>query len=267
LFKAMMLESVPHARLLIGLGLLNLMQLVLIVRALQKGPRFHAVFVAVYILAIFGFNILIGLSTRTKYPGFIHIVPLIIILAAFPAAVVGLFMYGKLKLAATVLLVFSAGSAGIVHPLYRGLGPLYHSQIVSQVRSVSTNDPTARWGVSDLLIYENVPALAGARNITGVYAYPQKSVWDRSRESAKQTDSYNRYAHSLVKFTPSQPIDLYLKQPDYFEITGSPCDQFYQDENVRYFLTPKDYSKSYNCLKVIRTITYPNKTFYILKRQ
>lgn len=163
-----------------------------------------------------------------------------------------------------LLLVFSVGSAGLVNPIYRGTGPLIGSNISDQITTISNANPGFRWGVVDNLTLENLPAISNVPSISGIYAYPQNNFWSKSPEVGNQSFVYNRFAHTLVRFT-SDPTSLILVQPDLFEISSSPCSSYFKQENVKYFLAQTDYSQKYSCLTLVKEVKYPAINFYILE--
>ncbi len=265
IFKILLLESVPHARLLIGIGLLSFMQLVLIIRHLKKYQPTHTILIAIVTSAFACIvNIWIGILTRQLYPAYIHQWFILIPLALLPALIILLLLLQKTYAALLFLLIFSLGSTGLIHPLYRGPGPLYQSNIVKSVSAIHLQNPNSRWAVVDNLVYENLAIAANSPSVTGIYSYPQNDFWRHSPVSA-QTDTYNRFAHTISKFS-NKEVALQLKQADLFEISGSPCSRFYEEMDVRFFIAEKDYQSTYSCLKLRQKISYPNKTFYILER-
>lgn len=267
LFKPLLMEPVPNARLLIGIGLVSFVQLILVVRHLIKSPKVMSVSLAFLLgIAALVVNISVALDVRREYPGYVHNLPLIITLATIPAIVITLFLLRRFYAGFILFLVFSLGSSALVNPIYRGTGPLIGSELSQEITAVGKTDPESKWAVADDLTLENMPAMSNVPSVVNVYTYPQSAPWTKSAETAKQSDIYNRYAHTLATLKP-QPVHLVLKQPDFFEIVGSPCDAFYKQQNVRYFLTQKDYSQDFSCLKVRKVVDYPNTHYYILEIQ
>ncbi len=266
LFKAFFLDSVPNNRLIIGIGLIGFIQIILIIRHLLnnkvKNIRLIAILGSLTALIC---NLYIGFSTRHYYPGYVHNIGLIVVLALFPVVIIYLLLNKKFVLSALVFLVFSAGSASLVNPIYRTPGPLYNSNIVNSVHQIYLKDKSAKWAVVDDLIFENLPASAGAPSITGTYAYPQLGLWGKTNLTKSQNITFNRFAHTIVHFSNNE-VSLILKQPDFFEIYGSPCSEFFKKENVKYFIAEKQYSQTYSCLTLKKTISYPNLKFYILEK-
>lgn len=266
LFKILGLESVPHTRLLIGVGLAGFIQLVLFIRnAYRDKVEYPKTLVALIGLLALGVSLGTGFWISKTYPAFIDNTVQIIALGVLPAIIVCLLMLRRFYYAIGIFLLLSLFSAAGVNPLYKGMGPLVGSPITDNIQNISGTDPASRWAVLDNFTYENIPAMAGARSITGIYSYPQFGFWQRSPETAAQKIAYNRYAHTLAKFNDG-PTILDLKQPDFFVIQASPCSAFFKDQQVKYFLAENDYSQAFSCLKLKQTIPYPAKTLYILEK-
>lgn len=283
LFKLLFLDFVPNGRLLIGIGLVGFMQTVLFIRHISRSDvtlsnrwtiAAYAAIVAVFVVAI-------GLLTKRAYPGYLHSTVLVILLAAGPVASIWLLLRRRVYPAVGLLLAFSLLSAGLVNPLYRGSGPLINSDLShSLVATAQAYGPTGRWAVVDnptpppiagrkrpvisSEIFENLPAANNLPSLTGLYAYPQVAVWTKAPEVAGQADIYNRYAHTVVVPTTG-PTHLTLLGADDFQVVASPCSDFFQDEDVKYFLAQSDYSQQFSCLTNVKTIVYPKLTLYILR--
>lgn len=264
IFKPLLFGSVPHVRLFIGLGIINLLQLVLLIRHIKtQKVKYPPLLAGIYALVVFAINVAIGLWNRSEFPLFISNLPLILALAA-PMAI-ALWLIGRQKFAhaAGLLLIFGLLSCGAVNPIYRGTGPIIKSDIVKEISIVGAKDQR-RWIVADVLTFENLPAVAGEQSLTGIYVYPQKDLWQKTSESSQDDFIYNRFAHTFAKLE-DEPAHLYLKQPDLFEIITSPCSDFLKKQNVGFLLSEKDYSQKFPCLKQLRKFTYPNTSFYIFE--
>lgn len=267
IFKPLLFDFVPHNRLLIGIGLVSILQMLLLIRHLSKNrsvkTRRVALTAGIFTLL---FNLYIGWTIRQEFPGYINNLLIIFVLSLMIALIVYLLLVNRFALSVGLLLLFSFFSAGAVHPIYRGVGPIFNSNLTEYIAKVNEANP-ARWAVVDNLIYEHLPLLANAKSLTATYTYPQTEYWSQAPEIAREDSVYNRFAHTIVKFPENgEPASLVLLQPDFFRIDASPCSQLFDDLGVRYFVAEKNYSKSFPCLNLMKTVVYPNKNFYILER-
>jgi len=263
IFKLMYLGTVPNNRLKIGIGICSFFIVILFIRHLMRWKyKFSKIFILITTLLVFVFDLIIGLLTRRAHPIFIHNILLIVILSLIPALITGLLMNRKYLYSIGLFLVFSIGSAGLINPLYIGTGPIIGSNLTNQITAIGKTHPNYKWGIVDSLTLENLPAISDVPSISGIYAYPQLNLWSKS-EVADQNFVYNRYAHTIIRFT-SGHTSLILVQPDFFEISASPCSSFFKQENVKFFLAETNYSQTYSCLSLVKEVKYPAVNFYIL---
>jgi hypothetical protein len=266
-FNFVQLNRVPHDRLLIAFGMLNVMLLVLAINKLQNlkaklNPKL------VWLSATFAFiyTSLIGLSIKQGYKGYLSSNLKIILISLIAGGVVLLLLKRRAVLAISILVVFSIVSVAKVNPLYKGLSPIVNSKLSQSLQQVG--DSQGRWVVSDDVIFENVIFANDLRALSGAYSYPQLELWKPLGTDPQSQNVYNRYAHVFftVENIPSSkaPNGAYLDPPatDAFRVHADPCYGYLKQEGVRYIFTSKDES-SLSCLREIRTITYPAVTYRI----
>lgn len=263
--KILVLNQVPHTRLLIGLGLLNFIQIVLFARYLSifKTNPFSRKFVVLYALVIFVSYIIIGSIVKGRFPEFISTGRTV--LFAIPIPVIIFFLLRKhFNLAALGFLAFACFVGIWVNPLYRGTAVLSNSQISNEIRDIADSE-NDRW-ISDVSNLENFATLDGRRSLTGVYTYPQLDIWRQINNGQYET-IYNRYAHTNFVFDRRVddiiPTSLVLVGADNFGITSEPCSQFLKNNNVRYILTELTIQDS--CVELIKSIRYPVHTYYVYR--
>lgn len=263
--KPFLLDKVQLIRLLLGLGLLNLFQLVLLIRRLPDltGRCSGKWYVAGYALVVLGVQFLLGLIAMDRAPGFIVLYQVIILALPVPV-IVYLLLRKHVTLAVLGLLGFSVFTTCLVNPLYRGTEVLTKAPLVQAIREVNAREP-GTW-TTETIYLENFPALSGVPSRSGVYAYPQLDLW-RSADSGGQEEIYNRYAHVGFEFDRNPavtvPTSLKLTLADHFDITTEPCGPYVHQEKIRYILAVKPMSDS--CLEVVKTVKYPLETFIIYK--
>jgi hypothetical protein len=264
--RLLLLDRVPHARLLIGLGLLSAIHTVLVAKHLasQKQLIISNNFAYLCALLTLAVELTLGLQMHGRAPGDISVL-LAIALALPVPLIVLLLLRRQLAWAAFVSLGFSLISAGGVHPLYGGLGVLTESPLSNAIKTLSKSDE-GRW-VAEGLMLENYASLNGAPSLSGVYAYPQLNVWS-DIVGAKQ-DVYNRYAHAVFELdrNPHETArtSLNLDGQDSFSVSVDPCSDFLQRQNVRFVITDTEFDNQQQCLTLADTIAYPARTIYIYR--
>jgi hypothetical protein len=254
--KLLLINSIPHNRLLVGFGILGLLQLVLLAKQIKK-QTIPATIIASTAVATFFIHLLIIQYTKYAYPNYIKDTTLPILIAAGISLIVYLVMKGRHILAAALILIISAGSVFRIHPLYVGLGPLTKSALVEAIRAEDA--PGAGWAMIESVGFINMPVAAGAKSYSGTYPYPQLDTWRAIEGDTENESAYNRYAFAVfVNKSLEKPI--VLQQPDVFFVSYQPCEPIFSSKITRVISQwPLDDS----CLRLQQTVPYPEKTFYI----
>lgn len=265
-FNLLQLGKVPHSRLLIGLGLLSVIHTILFIRNLAGWKQFPTpkVLLLAYCLAVFGVSLYLGFYAHQRAPQFIGY-PKIWLLSLPIPVVIYLLMAKRFALAALGLLAFSVFSTVSVNPLYKGLEVVTKTPLSQRVRAVAAAN-NGKWAAEGL-VFENFGPLNGAASLTGVYQYPQHSLWEPIG-SGSQKDIYNRYAHTILSVDRNPLVDVVTSlqlgsSSDLFLVTTESCSSFLQQRNVRFFITQNKLSTQDSCAKLIDTVTYPSATFYL----
>jgi hypothetical protein len=271
IFNFFQINRVPHDRLLIGLGILNVMLLVITIEKLGtlKQKLNQSV---VWASAGFAFlyTALIGFSIRSSYKDYLSSGLKIILISLIIAVVVWLVLKKQFVLAISALVLFSILSVAKVDPLYRGLSPLVNSSLSQSLQQFKGKN--GRWVVSEDVIFENFIAANNLHTLSGVYSYPQLDLWKPLGTNKQTEDVYNRYAHVFFTVenipTSVSKNGAYLDPPalDAFRVHLDPCGSYAKQENVKYIFTSKDKS-SLGCLKEVKTIKYPAETYKIYRVQ
>lgn len=271
-FSFLQFNRIPHTRLLIGIGLLDAMLSVLVIQRISKVkntlPR-----QLVTGSSIFAFILVLstGLAIRHKYQDYLGSSLKIIFISFLIFSSTYLFLKKRIVAGMVPLLILALLSTVRINPLYRGLSPILHSDLSTSLRSVG--DQQGRWIVSNDVVFENIIAANGLRSLSGVYAYPQLSLWEPLKKSQSDIDIYNRYAHVFFSVktinTDESPVGGRLNPPalDAFQIDVDPCASYLDQMDVSYILTSSDES-AYSCLKLIKKVPYPALTWniYQIKR-
>jgi hypothetical protein len=271
IFNLLQINRIPHDRLLIGLGLINVMLIVITIGKLYDlKTRLNPRIVWFSAGLAFAFTALAGFSIKSSYKGYIASSSKIILISLAVSAVVWLMLKKKFVLAMAIFALFSFVSVVKVNPLYRGLSPIVNSNLSNSLAQVG--DEKGRWIVSDDVVFENVITANNLRTLSGVYSYPQLDLWKPLGTDLQTKNVYNRFAHVFfsVENIPSSKVSAqaYLDPPalDAFRVHVDPCGNYAKQENVKYILSSNDKS-SIKCLKQIKTINYPAISFRVYEVQ
>lgn len=261
-YKALALNKVQHARLLIGLGLLQLFQIILIIRnqvnAKQKMPE---LLIWLFSLITLGAYLFSGFYVKSHYPIFIR--PnegyLVWGSALVMAGLIFSILKNWYKVFALLLLGFGLLSIFHIHPLIRGVKQDPDAKIV---QAISTY-PDGTWVVMNSVVFENLPLVAGKRSLTGVNLYPQLPLWRELDPGNQYSKIYNRYAHIYFTLNDGTMPTFKLQGTDNFSVAWDPCSQFSTTENIKYALSQDPLSN--RCLVLDQKVDYPQVSFYIYK--
>lgn len=265
--KLFLLEKVQLIRLLLGLGLLNIFQFVLLARRLPelKGRLFSQKYVFGYALLVFLVQLWLGWIVLSRSPGYIELYQVIILSLPVPL-IVYFLLRKKILLAALGVLAFALFSSGLVNPLERGLAPATQTPLSQAIQRIESKQPGI-WA-TDVIWLGSFPTLNGARTITGVYTYPQLDVW-RSIDAGDEQSTYNRYSHVTIEFDRESDktieTKLELIRADHFTVHTEPCSAFVREKQIRYIFTTKEITDP--CLQQIETVEYPYIKVFIYEVQ
>jgi hypothetical protein len=251
-YKLLGLRLVPHARLLVGFGIMNLVLLAIAFGLPSKGYKKMQDLLDrdAFMSSVLGFAFtLAGLLIAKNH----YVIPSLgIYEIGFIAIIVATVMYAlshkilRLRyLGLCVVVVLSVGASLPVHPLYHGMGSIEDSDLSAAIRNKEKRD-NYYWITTDKLGYESIPVANGAEVLTGVYTYPQLKLW--KKYFPDNEDVFNRYAH--VKFevddaTAQRSISL-LGQ-DAFLVKVSSCDSLLKELRVGYIIANDASKSSYQC--------------------
>lgn len=267
-FKLLLLDIVPHNRLLIGLGMLNFIHLIILIRSLQntKQKIFGTCCLYLYIFIIFIVELVLGLYAKARFPGFIN-TNVVWALAIPVPVIVYMLLTKRINSALVVLVIFSGISTGMVNPIYKGTETITNTPISNEIKRLSISDEEGRWAIEGIII-ENFALLNGARSLSGVYTYPQLDMW-RQLDHGNQDSDYNRYAHVNFAFdrNPAENIqpNILLVGGDNFHVNTEPCSNFIRDSGVRFLLTSSQLNGQDSCAYLASVVKYPSVHYYIYR--
>lgn len=254
-FKPLLLESAPHARTLIGLGLLGFLQLVFLTAIIKRPfslPVRGGAAAITFLTQIF-----VGIHIHNLYPDYIHL-RLVGMLALAMAAIIYLILAARPKSALVVFCALSIFSSYNIHPLYVGLGPLINTPLAVSLQSQSGDGQT--WVVIDGGPFTNYLTANGVHSLAATYPYPQLRLWQTYDPSQSYTGVYNRYAHAVFSTVPlSAPF--VLSGEDAFLVHYQPCVPKFHNITRLVSLEPLDDV----CLRLTEKIDYPHQNFYFYR--
>jgi hypothetical protein len=257
------LSSVPHIRLLIGFGLINVLQLVLLARHLRKTEpslRMLGVVMAGVALAV---QVGVGLAMRHAYPQYVTRLAMIVPMAFLVALMVYFVIDRKATLAAMLLLAVSVGSTYYVNPLYRGLGELTDSKVV-QAADSEPGGQTEGWAYFGSISTVNLLSAGGLHSYTATYPVPQVDFWKQFDPSGQYKDIYNRYGFAMFMIDDPSVHGFRLNQTDLYSVEYDPCQESFK-RIIRHVLSQSQLNKS--CLVLDKTVSYPNLILYVYRVQ
>ncbi|TAH36647.1 hypothetical protein EYC59_00525 [Candidatus Saccharibacteria bacterium] len=257
------LSLVPLNRLIIGLGLINIVAIGYFVYLYEKSKHNVPVRVSVLIASLtFIFIALIHLRIARANPGFVGM-PMAIILGLPIPLVVYFILRRKYELAIGLFALFSVVSNFSVNPLYKGTEVVRQSSLVKAIAAYP-ND--GKWAVEDVSV-ENFPVVAGKQSIAGVFVYPQTGLW-RTIDNGKQEVKYNRYAHTSFNFdrdtSKTTPTGFADTGADQLVIKTELCSTFIKESQVKYVVStgvmePTDQT----CIARVTQVKTPAVTYNI----
>ena len=275
LYKLLLLDKVPHNRLLAGFGLVGFLQLLYFIKLYGNLKKFNRLKVTIaafiYWLISLAALLSVGLYVKQNYPKFIDETLIIVLLAVFFSFILLALLLRKFLLASLLLLVFSLASSFRIMPLYAGTDFFKNSQIVRSIESVSAQSD--RWVVLDDQTFQQLPAIAGRGNIGGYQIYTDLDFWRQIDRDGSKEHIYNRQGHALFLSNKLErdykklhnvytiEADIELVKLNMFKVKFT-CAEFTYN-NIDYVLAIS--KLNLGCLELKDEVTYPKKTFYIYK--
>lgn len=264
--KITLLDKVGKDRILIGIGLLNFIILVYMIKQFIKSKRvYDKKILALYAASVLVLYLLLDFKVMITVPNFLSYEYAALLALPYPI-IVYLFLRKKYYLASIGLVAFSLASTLFINPLYKGLDVLTKNPISIAIKSNEYNN-NKRWVLEESIPFENFASVNGRASLSGVYTHPQTEIWSKYFDSPSDRKIYNRYAHvgfSIIRDSTTTR-KLYLPSTDHFIVYVNACDEFLVHYNVGYILTAAPIDKSYApCATLDRTIPLnTGNKFYI----
>lgn len=267
LFSLLGLSKVPHMRLLIGLGITNLIILLVALGRKPAPPSSWKTLFSSKQLIVTGmlFILYLGMVLLTVSHFAIPSIglkkaALIALIFAIPSSLVLRDEMWWRYAGLSGLVIISLASSALANPLYTGVA-VNNNPLVSYIQTTEKGD-SLYWAANNSPILSSLLVASGAETYGGVNTYPQLSIW--SSAFPGQETIFNRYAHIRFVFDSSvtQPY-LELIQNDSFSIHVSPCDPFIAKLNVGYIVSESPVVGQ--CLMLTKDAPFDQKHLYIYK--
>jgi hypothetical protein len=271
-YKVIGLNLIPHVRLVMGLGMINIILVALAVTLPEQKNKKHNKNLPARPLVTFVYVFIISLLSILFVRHFYALVSVgskeVMVLTGFIALIAGLLVYPTVKLryfGLAILVVSSMALSVVVNPLYRGFGSIQDSNLARAVKKLEARD-SSYWIATDQLNLEQIPLAVGAETFSIVQTYPQLQTWDRYFPG--QSSIYNRYAH--IKFIVNDASikrSIKLIQADSFSVSLSSCDDLLKELRIDYIIANGNDTNKYDCFKAEESFKVGTNTVSIFTRK
>lgn len=252
-----LLNRVPTARALIGLGVGSVLIVVLFGASLERSAapwRWRAP--AALVVTVVGTSAVLTLGTKFRSAG-APVGRIGLLITVTTIGVTALAYFWRPMVAVALLAAIGLAMSLPANPLTRGLDPLTTSTFVTDTRAVAAQ-PTSGGDVW-LATNESMSAVltaGGLDNLSGVNLYPNADAWHVLDPGGRQEEVWNRYAHTQWVLKPGQrDAALALVQADVLSVTIDPCAPALDTLGVGHLVTPAPVSAP--CLTLNRKTTAP----------
>lgn len=263
--KFLLLDKVPHARLIIAFGILNLMSIILIIKSWSR-VLIKTSYKILCVLIITFVSLVTGYYVHSRFPEFSG--PIITLLASLVIPLLsGLYIFNKHLTATILLCLFSISSTIYIHPLYHGTEALSNNSLVRTIKNIDRKDPGI-WALEDTTL-ENIAVSSGVKSISGVFSYPQVDYWSKLAPKGTDENVYNRYAHITYNFDrDDRTIETVVKleSSDHIVIKTEACSDFTSKAKLSYIVTSTPIKgQSGHCLQKIDELKLTSGSLNIYK--
>lgn len=265
-FNLIQFSKVPHSRLLIAIGLINLILLAICIGrpgVLLKSIRniidkYHFIIFALSLMlysALAAFTVNYFSLTTVGIKEAILVVSLLSITTTLLVS-----PYLQPRYAGLILLcTLGFASAGLANPLHKGLS-LPTSPVYTYIKEREKKD-TDYWISNDQPYLSSIITATGAELQGGVNTYPQLELWQKHFPDSEAI--FNRYAHVRFKIDKNSSQDsLELIQADSFRVTIGDCSPLLKTLRVRYIVSDIDLDEL-TCYPQKDTKVFGDKRLYI----
>lgn len=236
LIKITMLSQVPSFRMIIGVGLVNILLLIRSIMLIEKKNKYIIAAISVV------FSIILCYVAKKAIMYFNCTRPMIAAMFVFFA--VGAYAFlaynGKAvrNIIITAVICVIVLDGFMVNPVQKGLDFVFENDLVKKINAIAKEDD-GRW-VVEVNGYpaNNLPLLAGAKTFNSSNVYPQIDTWKKIDPDGANEEIYNRYAHITTEIVPDDQAGFELIQADYMKVKFKVADLKTLD--IKYVLTLRE---------------------------
>lgn len=273
-YELLLLDRVPNNRLMIGVGLLGILQLAYLIKYIQNlriPNRTQTIFAISFSALVLGWLLVFSKYFFSEYLNLSSTFLTIGLLSVLFTSIIGAFLYGKNALGASLLLILTLISGFRVMPLQKGQSFVEDSLIINKIREVSS--PSQSWAVVDNFTFESFPIMAGRKLINGRHPYADLDFWKQVDTEQQLESIYNRQGHVIFVTNTSKPNEFFpaqfaniegameLVKGNVFKVKFECGDFVYR--NIDFILTT--HSLNLECVLPVDKVEYPKVTFYIYR--
>lgn len=256
LAKLTLMSFTTAERMVVVLGMVNLMLFVKAMQCLKGVARSKAVIciIVIYAIAIAACSYI----SEPLYFDDFRIIILIFILLFFPIALYRGFDDASIYMACCIVVV-----AGVfVNPIQIGTAPATSNQLVRTIAEISSTSNKKWLSLTDWA--ENIPTLGGASTISSTHYYPDFNLWEILDPGGLYADVYNRYAHMRFSLSAEENVSISLFSED--TVSVSLPVSYLNDLDVGFVVSMSDLSglsSSNSGIQFVELASYPG--FYIYR--
>ena len=269
LFGLLGLKSVPHTRLFIGLGIINVIIIALISLKNENKPIKESLIKSIplfslYFFVMFAITSYVDNSLSLEAIGFKKNVLISMLFASICTLICAYNNY--LKTAGLALFtIISLAYCLSVHPLQRNL-IINNQNDFNQFVSTEEKNNDLYWIANDKTYISSLLLSSGAEIKSGVNTYPQVDMWKEYFPNDEKI--YNRFAH--IRFNVDGQFDspsLELIQSDSFMVKIDPCSPILEKMNIGYIVSEDYIDGISDCFDTKKIIKYGQKDLIIYSRK
>lgn len=245
----LLLNKIPHARLLLGIGLADGL---LLAKYLSTNNTVPKKVTCITTISILLFVILIGLQLQQS-PA------LILIVSAISILITVTLLIAK-STAIKILLIFSIASSALVNPLQHGLLSQQSKDFLNSVSKINETSP-GKWLVYNDFILRNYLPIMKIQTLNSTFFYPDKTFWSTLDPENKFNEQHNRFGHAIFFAENNNEIKITTTQPDVIHVEINPCNEKITLLEVKYIISPTKLTGT--CLEFINQLN----RYYVYKKQ
>ena len=271
LSKLTLFSFVPSTRMIIGLGMGNIILMVLFMQGGADSIFKSSKIDIIISLAVLSAFIIFGYHLNSTNSGFFKHWQ-ILLTAVILSAAVEAYITGKYRRFSIIMSLYVIASSLLVFPITYSLDYFYKKKLYRVIENIAQKDPDSLWITYKSVYTPNFIKSAGINTLNGTKYTPDIKSMKQLSSKLEDSHVYNRYAHIIIENNKNiNTVDFTLPQEDLFIIYISPFSHKLKNLNVRYILMPDD-PEYYNINEgkkygIIPVVDQPVDGYWILMRK